>query len=271
MLHLPIFPWRPKMRRVTQKADFSVILTLQYSLHIFLNAGSWWTYPCHVFTGLGLFSSYSSRQFQMYFLLLDPIVLICVAGCLFLCFSTFPLFDKESHPNPLNLPMILPSIPQEKKVQNVQTFLEPRETSIMRNTGAKYCCLPMHSKCINRLQNGDEFRLNRQLCRFADDRPLDSQERIRRFKHGFTSQDTSPTFLQKLVQLCINVKGTFPSCDYLCNQQEKNSWWTRLCGSASDHSNLNVGWRKKCHRQPISWKREDLQGHWQGSGSELSQ
>lgn len=76
----------------------------------------------------------------------------------------------------------------------------------------------MHSKCINKLQNGDEFRLNRQLCLFADDRPLDSQEQIRQFKHGFTSQDTSPMFLQKLVQLCINVKGTFPSCDYLCNQ-----------------------------------------------------
>lgn len=33
----------------------------------------------------------------------------------------------------------------------------------------------MHSKWIDRLENQDEFKLNRQLCHFVDDKPLDSQ------------------------------------------------------------------------------------------------
>lgn len=99
---------------VTQKAEFSISLTCQYSLHILLNAGSRQPYPCHVFTDLCLFSSYSSRQFHVYFVL-NLIVLFGIADCLFLCFYTFLLFKKECHPNHLNLPMILPFIPQKEK------------------------------------------------------------------------------------------------------------------------------------------------------------
>lgn len=51
-------------------------------------------------------------------------------------------------------------------------------------------------------------------------------------------------FLQKLMQLCTDVKGTFLPVIIYAISKKKNSWWTRLCGSASDNSNLNVGWRK---------------------------
>lgn len=46
----------------------------------------------------------------------------------------------------------------------------------------------------------------------------------------------------------------------------KNSWWTRLCGSASDHSNLNVGWRKNVTGSQYPGKEKSvgsLTGDWQ--------
>lgn len=46
----------------------------------------------------------------------------------------------------------------------------------------------------------------------------------------------------------------------------KKSWWTRLCRSASDHSNLNVGWRKNVTGSQYPGKEKSvglLTGDWQ--------